>query len=214
VPEWDIGILQTLVEPAIEFFAPFVNQRIVAGPVFSDSHLVDGADGDLIINRNLIEIKCEAPGFRAKAVRQVIAYALLDAKGEYDLQRCSIYLARFGEFASWDLDELIGEISQGCYGYKNLRQEFHAFLVGQEEEQLRKREALAESQRRFAAQWQAVWDAGKEHSEAYLFNYNDDEARRLALMKLVIASRELRRLEDEAGLGIHRDIASSKTLEP
>jgi hypothetical protein len=67
VSDWDVGILQVLVVPAIELFAPLVDQRIIVGPEFSDSHLVDGADGDLIVNGNVIEIKCEAPGFRATA---------------------------------------------------------------------------------------------------------------------------------------------------
>jgi len=154
VSERDIAVLQSLVEPAVELFPLVSSPKVFIGPVFADSHLVDGADGDLIISGNLIEIKCEAPGFQAKAVRQVLAYSLLDATNEYELKKCSIYLARFGGFASWDLDEIIREISLGRYGYESLRQEFHeslpAIRAAQEEVQVRKRESLADSDRAFA----------------------------------------------------------------
>jgi|GEM_PF-3742167 hypothetical protein len=120
VSSWDIGILQNLVVPALELFAPLADQRIVVGPVFSDGEFVGGADGDLIINDNLIEVKCETPGFSGSAVRQVITYALLDAKGEYNLEKCSIYLARYGSLATWNLDEIIHEISLGRYRYADL----------------------------------------------------------------------------------------------
>ena len=54
VSEWDVGVLRTLVEPALDLFTIAVGQRVSLGPVFADSHLVDGADGDLIVNGTLI----------------------------------------------------------------------------------------------------------------------------------------------------------------
>jgi len=204
VSEPDVDILRTLVEPALELFSLAVGQRVSIGPVFSDSNLVDGADGDLIVNGSLIEIKCEAPGFQSKAVRQAIAYCLLDVTGEYKLKRCSIYLARFGAMASWDLDQIIREISQGRYGYDLLRDEFHTWLVAQEEARQRNREALAESKRRFPEQWQALWDAENEHTQARYYGDWQSEEYRVIFEKLVETGRELQRLEAEAGLDIHR----------
>jgi hypothetical protein len=57
IPENDIYALQKLVEPAVALFPLVADRRVVIGPIFDDSNLVDGADGDLIIDGNLIEIK-------------------------------------------------------------------------------------------------------------------------------------------------------------
>lgn len=201
IPENDIYALQRLVEPAVDLFPLLADRHVSIGPIFDDSHLVDGADGDLIINGTLIEIKCEAPGFRARAVQQAIAYSLLDSSGKYELERVSIYLARFGTLATWKLDDIIRKVSKYRYGYKELRQEFHEWLLAQDDERSQKREALEESKLRFAAQWQAVSDAGTEVGEAIFI---DNDAQLAATRKLAIAIRELHHLEDESGLDIHR----------
>ena len=211
ISENDIFALEKLVEPAVALFPHFSEERLSIGPIFEDSHLVDGADGDLIINGNLIEIKCETTGFSGRAVLQLIAYALLDSPGEYELQKCSVYLARYGSMASWNLDELINSVSQGRYGYESLREEFHSWLITQDEFRRAKREALEVSWRRFADEWRAVSDARNEAWEAQL-NF-DDEAQRAAIMKLVEAVRELNRLEEEAGLGIHREGETTTRIE-
>lgn len=201
VPDEDIEALKILVKPAVELFPLFADKGVITGPVFEDSHLVNGADGDLIINGTLIDIKCEAPGFSGGSVRQVIAYALLDSSGKYELERCSIYLARFGSLASWNLDEIIREISHGRYGYLDLRQEFHEWLVDRDELRRRKSEELAESKRLFAAEWQALSDAAAEVREVHPL---DNAARMIAMRKALDANRELIRLEVESGLDIHR----------
>ncbi len=211
VPSSDIEVLQKLVEPAVALFPHFAGLGgVVVGPIFEDSLLVDGADGDLIINGNLIEIKCETPGFSGRTVLQLIAYSLLDSSSKYELEKCSVYLARYGSLAAWNLDDLVTEVSQGRYSYKTLRDEFHSWLVGQEELRQTKREALEESLRRFAEQWQEVSDAGNEVWEAKL-NF-DDEAQLAATIKLAKALSELHRLEDDAGLGIHREGESATGL--
>jgi len=201
VPQEDVEVLKILVKPAAELFPLFADMGVIIGPVFEDSRLVDGADGDLIVNHTLIEIKCETPGFSGGSVRQVITYALLDSSGKYELERCSIYLARYGSLASWKLNDLIRSVSQGQYGYHDLRQEFHSWLVAREELRVRKSAALAESERRFAAQWQAVSSARKEFLEARF----DDDAQRIAATNAREALKELRRLETESGLDIHRE---------
>lgn len=213
VPESDICALQKLVEPAVELFSHFAETGGVAiGPIFEDSLLVDGADGDLIINRNLVEIKCETSGFSGRAVLQLIAYALLDSSGKFELERCSVYLARYGSLAAWDLDELVNAVSKGRYSYKTLRREFHEFLVAQDALRRAKREALEESRRRFADEWKAISDAGDEAFNAKL-NF-DEEAQLAATVKLAKAITELNHLEDDAGLGIHREGEPTARLEP
>jgi len=197
VSENDVAILQTLVEPALELFTLAVGQRVSLGPVFADSHLVDGADGDLIVNGTLIEIKCEAPGFQSKAVRQVIAYALLDSTGEYELKKCSIYLARFGALFGWDLDQIIREVSQGRYGYELLRDEFHAWLVDQEEIRRRAQDVRAENYNRLTEGWRAMLDAQNEFVGTDRMN---EDARRLAVRRSNEARMEMWRIEVECGV--------------
>jgi hypothetical protein len=205
VPDWDIDVLKVLVKPALELFPLLTEQRVVVGPVFADSVLVGGADGDFIVSKNLIEIKCEAPGFRSTTIRQLIAYALLDSTNEYELAKCSVYLARFGTLAAWDLDDLITEISQGRHSYQSLRTEFHQWLVAQEEDRRRKREAKAESGRIFEAQWKLLSDARAEYwRERYEGDLKGEEVKRLT-RKVLEADNKLKQLEAEAGLDSYRE---------
>ena len=62
------------------------------------------------------------------------------------------------------------------------------------------REALAESQRRFAEPWPELSAAQSEHRWA---SYYGEETYALA-KKVIEASRELVRLKNEAGLDAHR----------
>ena len=67
------------------------------GPTFSASRWIGGGDADIIDGGCLIDVKCVAkPSSATKFVSQVIAYALLDVKNEYDLDSVGIYLARQG----------------------------------------------------------------------------------------------------------------------
>ena len=212
IPKTDINALQLLVKPALALFTLGEPKRAIIGPRFDFGELInsDGdfighlvsAEGDLIINNMLIEIKCTKPGFHASAVRQVITYSLLDFTREYKLTGCSIYLAQFGRAASWNLNELILEVSRGRYDYDALQSDFHDFLMALIGQLERKQLASEESQRRFAAQWQDVSNATKDLINVNLF---DEDGINLARKKLIQATMSLRRLEERVGLDIHRD---------
>ncbi len=60
------------------------------------SKWIGGADGDLVNERCLIDIKCVKNINYTGFMRQVIAYALLDVENEHDLDSVGIYLARQG----------------------------------------------------------------------------------------------------------------------
>ncbi len=99
-----MGDLQALLETAqrkLNLSNP------VFGPTFSASRWIGGADADIIDERCLIDVKCVTrPSSATKFVRQVIAYALLDAKDEYGLDSVGIYLARQGILWKIPLDDI------------------------------------------------------------------------------------------------------------
>jgi hypothetical protein len=77
VPEDDLADLKVLTDAAYEAFRPLLGSPYHLNPTFADSSLVDGADADLIVGNNLIEIKAERDRFQSKRIRQVVIYALL-----------------------------------------------------------------------------------------------------------------------------------------
>jgi hypothetical protein len=54
---------------------------------------------------------------------------LLDSSDEYELTECSIYLARWGKLLTWNLDELIGQMSEGRFDYREFRTVHHDWLL-------------------------------------------------------------------------------------
>jgi len=129
VPQNDLLDLKELTVAAHRAFEPLMGQPFHLNPTFSDSPLVHGADGDIIVGRNLIEIKAEKDGFRSNRIRQVVIYALLDSIGEYDLDECSIYMARWGKLLTWNLDNLIRQMSDGRFNYVEFRLKYHDWLL-------------------------------------------------------------------------------------
>ena len=77
------------------------------GPTFGPGSVwIGGADGDLVDNKCLIDIKCVKNVEATAFLRQIIAYALLDVENEHDLNKVGIYLARQGILWSIPLCEV------------------------------------------------------------------------------------------------------------
>jgi len=97
-----------VVELAID-----VRERLPAGvlrfnPTFAGSVDVGGADGDLIIDRCLVEIKTTInPGLNRNRLFQLLGYALLDYKDRYRIDSLGVYWARQRHFSVWKLQELL-----------------------------------------------------------------------------------------------------------
>ena len=69
----------------------------VFGPTFyPGSRWLRGADGDLIDEGCLIDIKAGRQVEQTAFIRQVLAYAMLDVADEYELNSIGVYLARYG----------------------------------------------------------------------------------------------------------------------
>lgn len=85
-------------------------QSTVLNPVFKGSHLVGGADGDVILDRFLWDFKTTIhPAREANDFwpYQLLGYGLLDLKDQYQLQGAGIYLARQGAWISWTWPEML-----------------------------------------------------------------------------------------------------------
>lgn len=89
----------------------FPRRAAVCGPAFAGSSWVDGADGDLIVEGCLYEVKTtKAPREKlVDAFRQLFGYVLLDWSDEYRLERAGFYFARQGERMSWPMGELVSQ---------------------------------------------------------------------------------------------------------
>lgn len=144
-----------VVELAID-----VRQRLPAGtlrfnPTFAGSVDVGGADGDLIIDRCLVEIKTTTnPGLTRKRLFQLLGYALLDYKDRYRIDSLGVYWARQRHFSVWKLLELLPMLTgSGHNSLKPYRSAFaaHRGIVPRPPKALRPRVRPAASREQIAS---------------------------------------------------------------
>lgn len=80
---------------------------VVLNPSFEGSPDVGGADGDLILNDALIDIKSSITlNLPIPWLYQVLSYALLDYSDSYGIRNVGFYLARQRRMLTWSLEEL------------------------------------------------------------------------------------------------------------
>jgi hypothetical protein len=87
---------------------------IAANPTFAGSTRLP-ADGDLIVRSKdgtgyLIDFKSAKriePAGMLVVLRQVLTYALMDERDEYEIRRVGFYFTRYGVWAHWSLQELL-----------------------------------------------------------------------------------------------------------
>ena len=84
-------------------------EKVVCGASFDGSRFVGGADGDLILDECLYDVKTTVrpAGELPLRLRQLIGYALLDWNDAFALRRIGFYFSRQGEWISWPLDEVV-----------------------------------------------------------------------------------------------------------
>lgn len=102
----------------------------VIGPIFNRSRIIN-ADGDLITAGLLLDVKTSKQSSLSQhELYQVISYALLDAEDEFDLDSVGLFNARYGHLATWDLDELLQQLTGRAVSLAELREEFTEALLG------------------------------------------------------------------------------------
>ena len=95
-------------------------------PTFEGSGDVGGADGDLIVDGYLIDIKTSVQKkVDYKWVWQLLGYVLLDYTDQYRINGVGLYMARQGLLIQWDLEEAIRGLSTGkASSIEDLRSQF------------------------------------------------------------------------------------------
>lgn len=82
------------------------------GPVFAGSHLIEGADGDLVAAGLLVDLKTSAKlTLTVNDMWQLVGYALLDFDDSHQLDAVGIFTARYAYLVTWGLGELLDELA-------------------------------------------------------------------------------------------------------
>jgi hypothetical protein len=82
--------------------------RVVVGPTFAGSADVGGADGDLLINGTLLEIKTRLKDeLQQRHLHQIVGYALLDYDDAYGFRELAMFSARHASLIRWPIGQVI-----------------------------------------------------------------------------------------------------------
>jgi hypothetical protein len=133
IPAAAISDLIALLEVAHEEFVPTIAGRhspLWLGPVFEGSRWVS-ADADIIASGLLVDVKTGS-GARRKdgsrynnldklALYQLLGYLLFDFPDEYRIDEIGLYAARYGQFTTWTVSHLLGELSAEPVALSDLR---------------------------------------------------------------------------------------------
>lgn len=90
-----------------------------------------GADGDLIVDGVLFELKTYQGLLFPATIRQLLAYVLLDTEDVYAISGMGIYMVRHGRLIAWRLDEALDALAGlGRASLAELRAGFRHHLDG------------------------------------------------------------------------------------
>ena len=81
--------------------------------MFRGGRDVGGADGDLILDGCLIDIKTTIKPIITKLyLYQIIGYALLDYDDTHKIHKLGLYMTRQNELLEWTVSELLGQVME------------------------------------------------------------------------------------------------------
>ncbi len=105
--------LMRLIQIFFENALPYWPKKMInLNPSFEGSLDVGGADADMILDGCLYEIKCIAElNKAAQYIRQLAGYVLLDYSDKLQIQAVGFYLARYGCFVSWPIEEFFRRLT-------------------------------------------------------------------------------------------------------
>lgn len=102
---------------------------VIAGPSFTGSPDVGGADGDLIVDSTLLELKTTSKLALSKHyIQQVVTYALLDYDDDHHLDSVGVFNPRRPVLVTWPLDSLLTTLAGHPIELLSLRRELAAVL--------------------------------------------------------------------------------------
>ena len=97
----------------------------VLNPQFEGSADVGGADGDIIIDGTLLDIKTTVTqNIELKWLHQLFGYVLLDYSDSYQISAVGLYMTRQGILFRWELEDAIERLSGGSTDILSLREQF------------------------------------------------------------------------------------------
>ena len=101
----DISLMTSKLALAFKDQMP---KRVVPNPVLGRSDLNIKADGDLILDDCLIDIKATINAkVSQEMLHQLVCYALLDIEDKLAIRKVGLYMARQGALIVWPLPELL-----------------------------------------------------------------------------------------------------------
>ena len=117
-------------------FSDKLGAECILNPIFAGSIDVGGADGDLIVESALLDVKATINSRIAGSwLYQLIGYALLDYDNQYKLTNAGIYLTRQGRLIDWDIQSLIDSLRPNPQTLDELRRDFRELCQTQLTEQ-------------------------------------------------------------------------------
>ena len=112
-PQW----VDDLTELSWEFYDGFndlLAKPCVLNPKFEGSRDIGGADGDLIVDGTLIEIKTTTQlKIDGDWIRQLLGYVLLDYSDAHRISDIGLYMSRQGMLITWELEEVLRGLYSG-----------------------------------------------------------------------------------------------------
>ena len=107
---------------------------VTTNPHFAGSAAIGGADADLIIDNQLIEVKTIVKTtLRREWVWQLIGYLLLGWDDAHQISGLGVYSSRHGVLVTWPLDEFLDHAAhQTTRSITSFRDEFREIVVKQE----------------------------------------------------------------------------------
>jgi hypothetical protein len=131
VPDERVRDIARMSRACYEPLQDFFERPIVLNPTFEGSIYVGGADGDLILDHRLVEIKTTLDArLDQNWLLQLLGYVLLDWDDKYGIDGLGLLLARQATLARWPLDRVLTSVGAG--GMRDLpalRADFKSRLV-------------------------------------------------------------------------------------
>ena len=95
---------------------------VVAGPTFTGSGDIGGADADLLVGSTLVELKTRGKlELQQRHLHQLVAYALLDYDDNYGIKELAWYSARHGALVRLTLTDVLTALAGGPVDIATLR---------------------------------------------------------------------------------------------
>ncbi len=108
VVELAMGMMKLAFAQAPELFTA---ERIIGSPTFDRSEDLGGAEGDLILDDTLLEVKATSSSdLNSPIVRQVLGYLLADSNDTYGIRRVGWYFARSGSLWVLPVEEFLSSM--------------------------------------------------------------------------------------------------------